>query len=96
MELRNRFHGIDSASLWSLAGLYGNSIPTRFLAPMAYSKIAALDTFGAGSTIFVTSGRKDFVFILCKIANFSLLILSLEHRHPAPPRPVGLKVINLL
>jgi hypothetical protein len=30
MELRNRFHGIDYASL---AGQYNNPIPTRFLAP---------------------------------------------------------------
>ncbi len=73
MELRNRFHGIDSASQCCLAGRYDNPIPTRFLAPMAYSKIPALDTSGAGSTIIVTSSRKDFVFILCKIANFNSL-----------------------
>ncbi len=74
-------HGIDSASLWSLAGWYDNPFHTRFLAPMAYSKILARDTSGAGSTIIVTSGRKDFVFISCKIANSTLLILSLEHHH---------------
>jgi hypothetical protein len=33
MEPRNRFQGIDSASLYSLAGRYDNPIPTRFLAP---------------------------------------------------------------
>jgi hypothetical protein len=71
---------------------------------MTYSKITALDTSGPGSPKIVTSSRKDLVFILYKIANFTLLILSLEHRHlnkalsffPAAPRPAGPKVINLL
>ncbi len=35
MELRNRFHGIDSAILRSsLAGRYENPISTKFLAPI--------------------------------------------------------------
>jgi hypothetical protein len=33
--------GIDSASLYSLAGRYDNPIPTRFLAPVECSKIPA-------------------------------------------------------
>jgi hypothetical protein len=33
-EPRNRFQGIKSASLCSLAGRYDNPIPTRFLAPI--------------------------------------------------------------
>ncbi len=33
-EPRNRFQGINSASLWILAGQYDNPIPSRFLAPM--------------------------------------------------------------
>jgi hypothetical protein len=33
MEPRNRFQGIASASLCSLAGRYDNPIPARFLAP---------------------------------------------------------------
>jgi hypothetical protein len=37
----NRFQEIDSASLCSLAGLYGNPIPTQFLAPIDCSKIPA-------------------------------------------------------
>jgi hypothetical protein len=42
MEPRNRYHGIDSASLCSLAGRYDNPIPTRFLAPIDCLKIPAL------------------------------------------------------
>ncbi len=41
-EPRNRFQGIDSVSLYSLAGLYHNSIPTRFLSLIDGSKIPAL------------------------------------------------------
>jgi hypothetical protein len=40
-EPRNRFQGIDSASLCSLAGRYDNPIPTRFPAPIDSSKIPA-------------------------------------------------------
>jgi hypothetical protein len=36
-----RSPGIDSASLCFLAGRYDNPIPTRFLAPLAFSKIPA-------------------------------------------------------
>ncbi len=35
-EPRNRFQRIDSASLCSLAGLYDNPIPTRFLGPFLF------------------------------------------------------------
>ncbi len=42
MEPRNRFQGIDSASLCSLAGRFENPIPTRFLAPIDCSIIPAL------------------------------------------------------
>ncbi len=42
-EPKNRFQEIDSASLYSLAGLYDNLIPTRFLATISCSKISALD-----------------------------------------------------
>jgi hypothetical protein len=34
----NRFQGIDSANLCSLAGRYDNSVPTRFLAPIEMFK----------------------------------------------------------
>jgi hypothetical protein len=39
MEPRNRFQGMNSASLSSLAGRYDNPIPTRFLAPIDCLKI---------------------------------------------------------
>ncbi len=43
MEPRNRFQGINSASLCSLAGRYDNPIPTRlFLAPIYCLKISVL------------------------------------------------------
>ncbi len=44
MEPRNRFQGMNSASLCSLAGRYGNPIPIRFLAPIDCLKIPALYT----------------------------------------------------
>ncbi len=44
MEPRNRFQGMNSASLCSLVGRYDNPIPTRFLAPIDCLKIPALGT----------------------------------------------------
>ncbi len=41
-EPKNRFQGINYASLCSLAGRYENLIPTRFLAPIDCLKISAL------------------------------------------------------
>ncbi len=41
MELRNRFQGMNSASLCSLAGRYDNPLPPRFLALIASLKIPA-------------------------------------------------------
>jgi hypothetical protein len=41
MEPRNRFQGINSGSLCSLAGRYDNPIPTRFLSPKDCLKIPA-------------------------------------------------------
>ncbi len=43
MEPRNRFQGMNSASLCSLAGRYDNPIPTRILAPIYGLKIPALN-----------------------------------------------------
>jgi hypothetical protein len=40
-EPKNRFQGIDSARLCSLAGQYDNPIPTLFLAPIDCLKIPA-------------------------------------------------------
>ncbi len=42
MEPRNRFQGMNSASLYSLAGRYDNSIPPWFLVPIDSLKIPAL------------------------------------------------------
>jgi hypothetical protein len=39
MEPRNRFQGMNSASLCSLAGRHDNPIPTRFLSPLECLKI---------------------------------------------------------
>jgi hypothetical protein len=56
-ELRNRFQGMNSATLCSLAGRYDNPIPSRFLAPINCSKIPAQarDHFcwggGGGTTV---------------------------------------------
>ncbi len=41
-EPRNRFQGINSTSLWSLAGRNNNPVLTRFLAPIDCLKIPAL------------------------------------------------------
>ncbi len=41
MGPRNRFQGMNSASLCSLAGRYDNPLPPRFLAPIASLKIPA-------------------------------------------------------
>jgi hypothetical protein len=44
MGPRNRFQGMNSARLCSLAGRYNNPIPTRCLAPIDFLKIPAQDT----------------------------------------------------
>jgi hypothetical protein len=46
MEPRNRFQGMNSAKLCSLAVRYDNPIPTRCLAPIYCLKIPALLLFG--------------------------------------------------
>ncbi len=45
-EPRNRFQGINSASLCSVTGRYDNPIPTRFLAPINCFKILAQVRWG--------------------------------------------------
>jgi hypothetical protein len=42
MGARNRFQGMNSSSLCSLAGRYDNPLPPRFLAPIDSLKIQAL------------------------------------------------------
>jgi hypothetical protein len=43
MGPRNRFQGMNSTSLCSLAGRYDNPSPLRFLAPIDFLKIPALN-----------------------------------------------------
>jgi hypothetical protein len=67
MRPRNRFQGMNSASLCSLVGRYDNPLPPRFLAPIDSLKIPALlttksDTVGGGG---VASTKKIF----CAIQN---------------------------
>jgi hypothetical protein len=48
MEPKNRFQGMNSASLCRLAGRYNNPIPTWFLAPIDCLKIPAPYAGGDG------------------------------------------------
>ena len=62
MEPRNRFQGMNSASLSGLAGRYDNPIPTWFLAPIDFSKFQlgsnATYSFRAKLFLFLTSTKK--------------------------------------
>ncbi len=58
LEPRNRFYGIYSASLCSLAVRYDNPITTRCLAPIIFLKIPAQ------YTVFVLSNEKKFETIV--------------------------------
>ncbi len=69
--LKNRFQGVNSARLCSLAGRYDNPIPTRFLAPIDCLKIAALGC---------NSGENSLEFIIeseLTIALFSMSCYSM-------------------
>jgi hypothetical protein len=58
MEPRNRFQGINSASLCSLAGRYDNPIPTRFLAPIDCLKIPAQYMYVCTTSLYsIKEGR---------------------------------------
>jgi hypothetical protein len=48
MEPRNRFEGMNSTSLCSLAGQNDKPIPTRFLAPIGWLKILAQTKYFIG------------------------------------------------
>ncbi len=82
MEPRNRFQGIDSASLCSLAGRYENPIPTWFLAPIDCSKIPALVEYNypiiswmAGSGVILREGG-----IVLAVVPYSLYILPANRK----------------
>ncbi len=81
MEPRNRFQGIDPASLCSLAGRYDNPIPTRFLATIDCSKIPALNPFIGGLFQIWTSNigeaRESTRRILC--TNY-LFVADFKHK----------------
>ncbi len=55
MGPRNWFQGMNSASLYSLAGRYDNPIPPRFLAPIDFLKIPALYTLVMTKTFWYRS-----------------------------------------
>jgi hypothetical protein len=61
MEHRNRFQGIISASLRSLAGRYDNPIPTRCLAPIDFLKIPAL--LVSPLTFKTRPQRRNYLFL---------------------------------
>jgi hypothetical protein len=58
-EPRNRFQGINSASLCNLAGRYDNPIPTRCLAPIDFLKIPAQDSVETKKKMqFIANGQE--------------------------------------
>jgi hypothetical protein len=60
-EPRNRFQGIDSASLCSLAGQYDKPIPTRFLALIDVLKFKNRRTKTPTKMVVVTFKNGDSV-----------------------------------
>jgi hypothetical protein len=61
MEPRNRFQGMNSASLCSLAGRYDNLIPHRFLAPIDSLKIPAPVAI-FGSVIDIVGNCVEYIY----------------------------------
>jgi hypothetical protein len=78
-ELRNRFKGINSASLCSLAGRYDNPIPTRFLAPIDCLKIPAQATQAGGIDSL------EAILGLLKSLKIPACISLAETPQPPPP-----------
>jgi hypothetical protein len=72
-----RSPGIDSAILCSLAGRYGNPVPTRFLAPIECFWILAPGKFRNKNTIF------RFVpnAVLCDYLVWLFLLILLDQRY---------------
>jgi hypothetical protein len=68
MGPRNRFQGMNSASLCSLAGRYDNPIPTRFLAPIECLEIPALCTHQEDPLKPVGADAHDVLLCRCRIA----------------------------
>jgi hypothetical protein len=88
MEPRNRFQGMNSASLCSLAGRYDNPIPPRFIAPIDSSKIPAQIIYQARAFKAFTTPRASTSCTYCRASAFqqdqnyghrSLLTRSISH-----------------
>ncbi len=62
---RNRFQGMDSASLCSPVGRYDNPIPTRFLAPIDCSKFQQSTLYGDMRCELEGRERRDVPEFLC-------------------------------
>jgi hypothetical protein len=91
MGPRNRFQGMNSASLCSLVGRYDNPLPPRFLAPIASLKIPALvyilyslplicphcANVPLSGIIFnkLPPNRRNFVILPLIVAHFAILFL---------------------
>jgi hypothetical protein len=56
MGPRNRFQGMNSASICSLAGRYDNPIPPRFLAPIDFLKIPVFE--------IIVHNRQAFCYVM--------------------------------
>jgi hypothetical protein len=77
MEPRNRFQGMNSASLCSLAGRYDNPIPPRFQPPETLYKIPA--QFAVQRTLFRT--------LFTILFNFNIFFSSFFAAQHLPPGP---------
>ncbi len=66
MGPRNRFQGMNSASLCSLAGRYNSPIPTRCLAPIDFLKIPALESKKLVILPFLMAVFVFLNFFICK------------------------------
>ncbi len=73
MGPRNRFQGMNSASLCSLAGRYDNPLPPRFLAPIDSLKIPALITIQSFEKIHQNPALKRWATLFCEIGIVHLM-----------------------
>jgi hypothetical protein len=72
---QDRFQGIDSASLCSLAGRYDNPIPSRFLVPIDCLKIPALNVQASA----IPHALPEMELLDIKLAKDSSLLLHAIH-----------------
>jgi hypothetical protein len=88
MEPRNRFQGMNSASLCGLAGRYDNPIPPRFLTPIDSLKIPALETLthlsqGQGVAVLGPAHVEGLVFGVAAAPQRAGRDLTVVRLHPA-------------